>query len=92
MGLILTGPQLRRLTLSHLRSHCEDLALEFSRDDAKETLVQKLQNYQRQSPEAASFTVQHAMEWTRQQYATTGDYRYRDANQSLASLLRDGAL
>lgn len=92
MGIILTEPQLRKLTLDDLRGICDDLSISFAERDTKVTLAQKIQAMQQRSDAAATVAIDHLREWSLDRYKTTGDERYSCAYQSIASLTRDGLL
>jgi hypothetical protein len=92
MGLILTEPQLRKLTLDDLRGLCDDLSIEFAELDTKADLTRRIQAMQQRSNAAATVAIDHLREWSLERYRATGDERYSDAYQSIASLTRDGLL
>jgi hypothetical protein len=47
---------------------------------------------QQRSNAAATVAIDHLREWSLERYRATGDERYSDAYQSIASLTRDGLL
>jgi hypothetical protein len=92
MGLILTSDQLKRLTLDDLRSLCDSLSIDFTERDTKNTLAERLAAKQESSPAVAQVAADHLLNWSLTHYRHTGDERYSDTYQSIASLSRDSLL
>lgn len=92
MGLILSPDQLKRLTLDDLRNLCDSLSVEFVERDVKAALVERLADKQKTSAVVARVAAEHLLEWSLDHYRRTGDERFSDTYQSIASLSRDSLL
>ena len=92
MAIVVTSDQLDRLSIEGLREFCRELGVDFRQRDPKSVLIDKLKDELTVSDAATQGVAEQVEQWARQKARSTGDARYKDAYQAIASLSRDGRL